>query len=137
MDKFIIQPVGILHCDITSKELAPKNYDISDQLGTIEIYPKFHAALEGIKKGSLIVVLFWLHMAERDILKVHPRGDTTRPKRGVFSTRSPVRPNPIAISELKVESINDNVLTVSGLDILDNTPVIDIKSKVYSKAADE
>jgi L-fuculose-phosphate aldolase len=131
METFAVQPIGILHCDITSKALAPKNYDISDEIGTIEIRHEFMAGLEGINKGDVIVVLFWLHKAERDILKVHPRGDTTRSKRGVFSTRSPVRPNPIAISELKVEDIRDNLLTVSGLDILDQTPVIDIKSKVH------
>ena len=132
MDTFTVQPIGILHCDITSKELAPKNYDISSQPGTIEIFPEFLAAIEGVNKGDTIMVLFWLHKAERDILRVHPRGDTTRPKRGVFSTRSPVRPNPIAVSELRVVDIKENLLEVSGLDILDGTPVIDIKSKVYT-----
>lgn len=130
MQTFTLHPIGILHCDITSKETAPKNYDISSQTGTIEIYPDYLNGLEGINNGDIIVVLFWLHKADRDILKVHPRGDTTRPMRGVFSTRSPVRPNPIAISELKVEKITGNELTVSGLDILNQTPVIDIKSKV-------
>jgi len=130
METFTVHPIGILHCDITSKEDAPKNYDISSRIGTIEIYSDYLTALEGINKGDLIVVLFWLHKSERDILKVHPRGDTTRPQRGVFSTRSPVRPNPIAISELRVEKTSENLLTVSGLDILDQTPVIDIKSKI-------
>ena len=130
METFTVHPIGILHCDITSKEDAPKNYDISSRIGTIEIYSDYLTALEGINKGDLIVVLFWLHKSERDILKVHPRGDTTRPQRGVFSTRSPVRPNPIAISELRVEKTSGKLLTVSGLDILDQTPVIDIKSKI-------
>jgi L-fuculose-phosphate aldolase len=130
MESFTLHPIGILHCDITSKKNAPKNYDISSQTGTIEIFPDYLNGLEGINKGDLIVVLFWLHKADRDVLKVHPRGDTTRPIRGVFSTRSPVRPNPIAISELRVEEISRNQLTVSGLDILNQTPVIDIKSKI-------
>jgi L-fuculose-phosphate aldolase len=68
---------------------------------------------------------------------VFPRGDKNRPKRGVFSTRSPVRPNPIAISELQVEDIRDNLLMVSGLDILDETPVIDIKSKMIPNAGNK
>jgi len=130
MESFTLHPIGILHCDITSKKNAPKNYDISSQIGTIEIFPDYLNGLEGINKDDLIVVLFWLHKADRDVLKVHPRGDTTRPIRGVFSTRSPVRPNPIAISELRVEEISRNRLTVSGLDILNQTPVIDIKSKI-------
>ena len=130
METFTLRPIGILHCDIKSKKKAPKNYDISNETGTIEIYTDFITGLEGISKGDLIVVLFWLHEAERHILKVHPRGDQSRPQRGVFSTRSPVRPNPIAVSELRVKEIQGNMITVSGLDILDQTPVIDIKSKI-------
>jgi L-fuculose-phosphate aldolase len=63
-------------------------------------------------------------------LKVHPRGDKSRNQRGVFTTRSPVRPNPIAISELKVLAVKDNFIEVSGLDILDGTPIVDIKKKI-------
>ena len=77
------------------------------------------------------MVLFWLDRAARDILRVYPRGDKSKPKRGVFSTRSPVRPNPIAVSELLVEDIKDTYIKVRGLDILDSTPIIDIKSKIY------
>jgi len=132
MTAFTIQPIGILHCDLKKREQTPKNYDESEHGGTIEIYPQFIAGLEGIHNGDTIVVLFWLDRADRNVLRVHPRGDTSRPKRGVFSTRSPVRPNPIAVSELLVEDIHDNILTVRGLDILDSTPVIDIKNKIFS-----
>ncbi|MBU4235053.1 MAG: SAM-dependent methyltransferase, partial [Proteobacteria bacterium] len=75
-------------------------------------------------------VLFWLHEASRDILKVYPRGEKSKGLRGVFATRSPVRPNPIAISELKVLAIQGNYLEVSGLDILDGTPIVDIKKMI-------
>jgi len=126
-----IRPIGILHCDLKNRAMTPKNYDESEHLGSIEIYPEYLAGLEGIKQGDIIVVLFWLHKADRSVLMVHPRGDTSKPKRGVFSTRSPVRPNPIAVSELTVEEINDNIITVRGLDILDATPVIDIKSRIH------
>ena len=125
-----LTPIGILHCDLKTREQTPKNYDESEHRGTIEIYPEFLAGLEGIRRGDTIVVLFWLDRADRSVLRVHPRGDMTKPKRGVFSTRSPVRPNPIAVSELLVDDINDNVITVKGLDILDATPVIDIKKKI-------
>ena len=130
MITFTVQPIGILHCNLKTRAQAPKNYDESEHRGTIEIYPEFLAGLEGIRRGDTIVVLFWLDRAERSVLQVHPRGDTTKPKRGVFSTRSPVRPNPIAVSELLVDDINDAVITVKGLDILDATPVIDIKKKI-------
>lgn len=125
-----LQIVGVLHGDITSSDDAPKNYSESDRVGILEIFPDYAEALEGIAAGQTIVVLFWLHRAARDILKVHPRGDMSRKRRGVFATRSPVRPNPIAISELKVVSIQGNRLEVSGLDILDGTPIVDIKKKI-------
>lgn len=125
-----LQIIGILHGDIASREDAPKNYDESKRVGTLEIYPEYQEGLDGITAGQTIVVLFWLHKSDRDTLKVYPRGDKSRGLRGVFSTRSPARPNPIAISELKVISIDDNHLVVSGLDILDGTPIIDIKKKI-------
>ncbi len=122
--------IGRLHGDITSRDDAPKNYSESDREGVIEIFPQYKEGLEGITAGQTIVVLFWLHQAGRDILKVHPRGDTSRKQRGVFATRSPTRPNPIAISELKVLAVKENYIEVSRLDILDGTPVIDIKMKI-------
>jgi len=130
MKDIALKPIGILHCDLETRKETPKNYTESQYDGTIEIYPEFLAGLDGIHSGDVIVVLFWLDRADRNILKVHPRGDTSRPMRGVFSTRSPVRPNPIAISELLVLDINRNIITVKGLDILDATPVIDIKNKI-------
>jgi len=130
MNDLTLTPIGVLHCDLKTREQTPKNYDESEHTGTIEIHPRFLAGLDGIRRGDTIVVLFWLDRADRSILKVHPRGDTSRPKRGVFSTRSPVRPNPIAVSELEVLDIDQNIITVRGLDVLDSTPVIDIKNKI-------
>ena len=130
MTDLIVRPIGTLHCDLTSREQTPRNYDISEHVGTIEIYPEYIGGLDGIQNGDTIVVLFWLDRADRSVLRVHRRGDKSKPKQGVFSTRSPVRPNPVAISELLVQNINKNILTVKGLDILDSTPVIDIKKKV-------
>jgi L-fuculose-phosphate aldolase len=126
----LLQIIGILHGDIFSREDAPKNYDESNRSGTLEIYPDYQEGLDGITVGQTIVVLFWLHKADRDVLKVYPRGDISRGLRGVFSTRSPARPNPIAISELKIVSIHGNLLDVCGVDILDGTPIIDIKKKI-------
>ena len=130
MNNLTITPIGILHCDLKIREETPKNYDESEHVGTIEIYPQFVDGLEGIRIGDTIVVLFWLDRADRTVLRVHPRGDRSIPMRGVFSTRSPLRPNPIAVSELVVQEINKNILTVRGLDILDSTPLIDIKRKI-------
>ena len=130
MEQPILQIIGVLHSDICNLEDAPKNFDESKRVGTLEIYPEYQEGLEGIAAGQTIVVLFWLHKSTRDNLKVYPRGDRSRGLRGVFATRSPVRPNPIAISELTVQAIHGNRLEVSGLDILDGTPIVDIKKKI-------
>jgi L-fuculose-phosphate aldolase len=130
MEQPSLRIIGVLHGDIADVGEAPRNYDISDRTGTLEIYPEYQAGLEGIAAGQTIVVLFWLHRSNRDVLMVYPRGDRSRGLRGVFATRSPVRPNPIAISELKVQAVDGNRLEVSGLDILDGTPIIDIKKQI-------
>jgi len=130
MEPATLQFIGKLHGDIKSPADAPKCYDESERVGILEIYPEYQDGLEGITVSQTIVVLFWLHQARRDILKVYPRGDRSKGLRGVFATRSPVRPNPIGISELQVLAIHGNQIKVSGLDILDGTPIIDIKRKI-------
>ena len=125
-----LTPIGIIHCALESREDTPKNFDISTETGTLEIFPEYAEALDGIKVGQTIVVLFWLHQAKRDLLKVYPRGDRSRGLHGVFSTRSPVRPNPIAVSELEVIEIGDNNIKVRGVDVYNNTPILDIKKKL-------
>jgi L-fuculose-phosphate aldolase len=130
MKELKLRIIGILHGDITRCEDAPKNFDESQRVGTLEIYPEYQEGLDGIAAGQTIVVLFWLHKSPRDTLKVYPRGDRSRGLRGVFATRSPARPNPVAISELKVLAVNGNRLEVLGLDILDGTPIIDIKKQL-------
>ena len=130
MSQPTLQPIGVVHGDIATREDAPKNYDISDRKGVLEINPAFQEGLNGIVAGQTIVVLFWLDRADRTILKVYPRGDRSRGLHGVFATRSPDRPNPIAISELRVLAVRGNCLEVRGLDVLDGTPIIDIKKKI-------
>ncbi|MBU0483077.1 MAG: tRNA (N6-threonylcarbamoyladenosine(37)-N6)-methyltransferase TrmO [Proteobacteria bacterium] len=125
-----LSPIGIIHCSLESREQAPRNFDISTETGTLEIFPEYIEAMDGIKVGQTIVVLCWLHQARRDILKVYPRGDKSRGLHGVFATRSPVRPNPIALSELMVTKIEQGNIEVLGLDVLNGTPILDIKKKL-------
>jgi len=127
MEQPTLRFIGVLHGDITRIEDAPKSYDESERVGTLEIFPEFTDGLDGIEAGQTLVALFWLHKASREVLKIYPRGDRSRGLRGVFAARSPVRPNPIAISELKVLAVHGNRIEVSGLDILDGTPIIDLK----------
>ena len=130
MNNATVQFIGMVHGDIRNRKDAPKNFDESDRTGTLEIYPEYREGLDGIVPGQTIVVLFWLHKSARNTLRVYPRGDRTRDQRGVFDTRSPDRPNPIALSELKVLAVDGNRLQVSGLDVLDETPILDIKKLI-------
>jgi len=125
-----IKPVGIIHSYLQSREDTPRNFDISNEIGIIEIRPEYLEAMEKIEVGQTIVVLSWLHKARRDLLKVYPRGDQSRGLHGVFATRSPMRPNPIALSELQVMAVDGNKLKVSGVDVFDGTPILDIKKKL-------
>jgi tRNA (adenine37-N6)-methyltransferase len=123
-----ITPIGVMHCRLQAPEDAPKFYTESNVPGTLEIYTPYLEAMDGIEAGQTVVVLFWLHRARRDQLKVYPRGDRSRGLRGVFATRSPIRPNPIALSELKVLRVAGNTIEVTGVDVIDGTPILDIKS---------
>jgi formylmethanofuran dehydrogenase subunit E len=84
-------------------------------------------ALAGLEKEPRILVVFYFHLSEGWELLQHPRGDTTRDKRGLFALRSPRRPNPIGVTEVELLGIRENVLTVRGLDAVDGTPVLDLK----------
>ncbi len=130
MEQPTLHFIGVAHSNIQGREDAPQNYTMSDRVGILEIYPEYQEGLDGIAAGQTIVVLFWLHKSTRDTLKVYPRGDKSRGLHGVFSTRSPIRPNPIALSELKVLAMDGNRLEVSGLDVFDGTPILDIKKKI-------
>lgn len=97
----------------------------------LELDESLEDALDGVEAGDTIQVLYWMHELteeDRGIQKVHPRGDTDRPLRGVFALRSPMRPNPIGVSNVRVERVRGTEVTVSGLDALDGSPVLDIKS---------
>jgi len=92
------------------------------------IFPEFIEGVQNIVEGSEILILTWLHLADRKVIKCIPRNNYDAPLMGVFSTRSPDRPNPIGIHRVKVLSILVNgVIKVSNLEVLDQTPVIDIK----------
>lgn len=127
MENITIKSVGVMHCNLHNREETPRNFDISDEIGTMDIFPEYIEAMAEIAVGQTLIVLSWLHKAQRDLLQVYPRGDRSRGLHGVFATRSPMRPNPIALSELKVLAIDGNKIEVLGVDIFDGTPILDIK----------
>jgi tRNA-Thr(GGU) m(6)t(6)A37 methyltransferase TsaA len=89
--------------------------------------PSVLEALEGIKPGDEVIVLTWLDRANRDVLRVHPRGDPSRAQEGVFATRSPHRPNPIGLHPLEIVSVEGLRVRVRNLEAIDGTPILDLK----------
>lgn len=83
--------------------------------------------IDGIKAGDELVILTWLHLARRDVWKVHPRDDPTRPLTGVFATRSQDRPNPIGLHPVRVCEVAGNRVKVGPIEAIDGTPIVDIK----------
>ena len=128
MGDFIVRPIGVVRSELKDPADAPKQGALTDQEAEIVVDPAFLPALDGLdrRKGK-IIVMCWLHRADRARLKVHPRGQEERPERGVFSTRSPHRPNPVALHTVTLLSVEGNVLRVRGMDAIDGTPVVDIK----------
>ena len=84
-------------------------------------------ALQNVRAGDELLILTWLDRADRDVLVVHPRGDTSRPPEGVFTTRSPHRPNPIGLHRVEVAELEGGRIKVRNLEALDGTPVVDVK----------
>ena len=102
--------------------------DYKEKISIIEINDEYEEALLEIEKHSHITVLCWFNRSDRSVLRVHPMADESNPLTGVFATRSPVRPNPIAVTVCELVKREGNKLFVKGLDALNETPVIDIKS---------
>jgi tRNA-Thr(GGU) m(6)t(6)A37 methyltransferase TsaA len=126
--QYLLRPVGIVHSSLRSCEGCPKQGWEGAPDARLEIYTAFEDALDGIAVGSDILILTWFHKGRRDLLKVHPRGNPDEPLRGVFATRSPDRPNPIGLHRAEVLEIQKpGWIRVRPLEVLDGTPIIDIK----------
>ena len=128
----VLKQLGIIHSPYKGRRDAPRQGRYSDTISEIEIFPDFKEGLDNIEHCTYLIVLWWADRAERDLLKVIPPNETE--ERGVFSTRSPARPNPIGFSVVKLKDRKENRLKVQWLDAIDQTPLIDIKS--YSPGID-
>lgn len=122
-----LREIGRVASPLTDAAAAPKQGDEGAPESTLEIAPEYLPALAGIAAGDQLLVLTWLDRADRDVLTVHPRGDASRAEAGVFSTRSPARPNPIGLHRVRVVAIDGPRLRVADLEALDGTPVLDLK----------
>ena len=122
-----LTPIGAVRSPLTSLEDAPRQGDEGAPDAEVVLEPGFAAGLAGVEPGDRVVLLTWFHLAARDVLSVHPRGDTSRAPQGVFATRSPDRPNPIGLHEVEVAGVDGATLRVRGLEAIDGTPVVDVK----------
>lgn len=124
---FEITPVGAVESELTDIASAPNQGDEGAPGAWLVFESPVLQALDGIRAGDEVIVLTWLDRARRDVLRVHPRGDLSRPEQGVFATRSPHRPNPIGLHQVKVVSVDGRRLRVQNMEAIDGTPVIDMK----------
>jgi tRNA-Thr(GGU) m(6)t(6)A37 methyltransferase TsaA len=127
---FLLRPIGIVESPLTDRESAPKQGYEGSPDAWLVFDPSVREALEDLRVGEQVIVLTWLDRAQRDVLKVHPRSDTTIPLHGVFSTRSPDRPNPIGLHLVEILSIEGLRVQVRDLEALDGTPILDIKPRL-------
>ena len=123
-----VKVIGAVESSLTDLASAPKQGDEGAPDAWLVFEPDVLDALEGIRPGDEVIVLTWLHRARRDVVNVHPRGDLSRAEQGVFSTRSPHRPNPIGLHPVEIVSMRGGRVRVRNLEALDGTPIVDLKA---------
>jgi tRNA-Thr(GGU) m(6)t(6)A37 methyltransferase TsaA len=120
--------VGVVRSVLRAREDAPRQGTEGAPDALVVVEPSYADALHGIGAGDELILVTWLHEAQRDLLQVHPRDDTSRPLTGVFATRSSDRPNPLGLHRVTVRAIDGLELEVGPLEAIDGTPVVDIKT---------
>ena len=124
---FLMSPIGIIRSELSNRESAPYQGNEGAPEAWLEIDPVFLEGLDNILVGNEIILITWFHRARRDILKLHPRREVEAPLKGVFSTRSPDRPNPLGLHRVLVLEIVRNKYRVGPLEAIDGTSIVDIK----------
>jgi tRNA-Thr(GGU) m(6)t(6)A37 methyltransferase TsaA len=127
VDEYVLRPIGHVASPLRDTAQAPKQAHEGAPAATIVVDTQLHEAMRDLAPGDEILVLTWLDRADRNVQTVHPRDDRTQPRRGVFSTRSADRPNPIGVHRVRIAGIADSRITVDALEAIDGTPVVDIK----------
>ena len=122
-----LRPVGRVASPLTDPADAPRQPDEGAPAAWLVFDAAVADALAGVRAGDELFVLTWLDRARRDVLRVHPRGDATRPLEGVFRTRAPDRPNPIGLHRVEVTAVEGLRVEVRQLEAVDGTPILDVK----------
>ena len=125
---FELHAIGVVRSSLRERGDAPKQAFEGAPEALLEIDPAFAPALNGIEPGQDLIVLTWLHQADRGVLETHPRDDPATPLTGVFATRSPDRPNPVGLHRVTVVAVERPAnLRVGALEAIDGTPIVDLK----------
>jgi tRNA-Thr(GGU) m(6)t(6)A37 methyltransferase TsaA len=125
---YVVRPIGIVRSTLRTIADAPNQAFEGAPEALLEIDSRFADALHRLEPGDELIVLTWLHLADREVVQTHPTGDERIPLTGVFRTRSPDRPNPIGLHRVTVTSREGpTALRVGALEALDGTPIIDLK----------
>jgi tRNA-Thr(GGU) m(6)t(6)A37 methyltransferase TsaA len=127
MSDFVLRPIGVVRSPLSDLASAPKQAAEGAPEAWLVFDPSVAEGLDDLRAGDRVIVLTWLDRSERDVLKVHPRDDLANPLTGVFSTRSPARPNPIGLHEVQIVEVDGASLRVDALEALNGTPVLDVK----------
>jgi tRNA-Thr(GGU) m(6)t(6)A37 methyltransferase TsaA len=127
MTSFELKPIGRVESSLTDPGSAPRQADEGAPTAWLVFEPEVLEGLRNLGAGDEIILLTWLDRARRDVLSVHPRGDTSRAEEGVFSTRSPHRPNPIGLHRVEITEIDGRRVRVRSLEAVHGTPIIDLK----------
>jgi tRNA-Thr(GGU) m(6)t(6)A37 methyltransferase TsaA len=122
-----LQPIGTVESPLTDPAAAPKQGFEGAPEAWVVLEPAVLPGLDGLRAGDRVIVLTWLDRADRSVLRVHPRDDPANPERGVFTTRSADRPNPIGLHEVEIVEIDGTRVRVRHLEAVDGTPVVDLK----------
>ena len=126
--EFIMRPIGEIHTPFIDKHAVPIQSACSDALGSVEVYPTYTDGLLDLDGFSHLILLYAFHRSDDYALQIIPFLDDQH--RGLFATRYPARPNPIGLSVVELLAVRDHVLEIKGVDMLDGTPLLDIKPYV-------
>ncbi|MEZ0335108.1 MAG: tRNA (N6-threonylcarbamoyladenosine(37)-N6)-methyltransferase TrmO [Gemmatimonadales bacterium] len=127
MSRIELKAIGRVESPLTDRAEAPRQPDEGAPAAWLVFEPAVIEALSSLRPGDEVILITWLDRARRDVLRVHPRGDVSRPEEGVFSTRSPDRPNPIGLHRIEITAMEGARVRVRNLEALDGTPILDVK----------
>jgi tRNA-Thr(GGU) m(6)t(6)A37 methyltransferase TsaA len=126
-ERLELRVIGLVRSRLRDPADAPRQGDEGAPRARLLLDPEVWPGLDGLRVGEELLVLTWLHRARRDVLRTRPRDDPDRQEQGVFTTRSPDRPNPLGLHRVRVLAFDGNALEVDGLEAVDGTPVVDLK----------